>query len=160
MILGRSKLIKNPVEGYDWKNYDKRYGIDGTLTDIPSQLVVEQAMNLILDGYSDATVYDALTNTYGMNSYSAKFIVRKAHDMLLKKEEKQEENMMQKQTYRLLKLYRECLEKGDRKIALSSLAELNKLHKLYTTKIEISSDVFTLDLGIGVDNNDSEEQTD
>lgn len=147
MILGRKKLLEE-VSGYKWENYDKRYGIDATLVDVPSQLIVEQVMNLILDGYSDATVYDALTRTYNMNSYSAKFIVRKAHDVLLKKEEKQEENLMQKQTQRLLKLYRECMEKGDRKTALSSLAELNKLHKLYTTKIELTSDVFCLDLGI------------
>ena len=149
-----------PVDGYDWKNYDKRYGIDGTLTDIPSQLVVEQTMNLILDGYSDGTVYDALVRTYNMNSYSAKFIVRKAHDVLLKKEEKQEENMLQKQNLRLFKLYRKALEKGDEKTALSILSEINKLNKLYTTKIEVTSDVFTLDLGIGGTNDDDKQQED
>lgn len=147
MILGRDKLMK-PVDGYDWKNYDKRCGIDGTLTDIPSQLVVEQTMNLILDGYSDGTVYDALVKTYNMNSYSAKFIVRKAHDVLLKKEEKQEENMLQKQNLRLFKLYRKALEKGDSKTALSILSEINKLNKLYVQKIEISNDSFVLDLGL------------
>lgn len=149
-----------PVDGYEWKNYDKRYGIDGTLTDIPSQLVVEQTMNLILDGYSDGTVYDALVRTYNMNSYSAKFIVRKAHDVLLKKEEKQEENMLQKQNLRLFKLYRKALEKGDEKTALSILSEINKLNSLYTKKIEISSNIFTLDLGFDTKDikNDNTEQ--
>lgn len=149
-----------PVAGYDWKNYDKRYGIDGTLTDIPSQLVVEQTMNLILDGYSDGSVYDALVRTYNMNSYSAKFIVRKAHDVLLKKEEKQEENMLQKQNLRLFKLYRKSLEKGDEKTALSILSEINKLNSLYTKKIEISSNIFTLDLGFDTKDikNDNTEQ--
>lgn len=159
MILGRKKLLEE-VPGYKWENYDKRYGIDATLVDVPSQLIVEQAMNLILDGYSDGTVYDALTRTYNMNSYSARFIVRKAHDVLLKKEEKQEENMLQKQNLRLFKLYRKALEKGDEKTALSILSELNKLNSLYTKRIEISSNVFTLDLGFDTKDikNDNTEQ--
>lgn len=147
-----------PVDGYDWKNYDKRYGIDGTMTDIPSQLVVEQTMNLILDGYSDSTVYDALTKTYNMNSYSARFIVRKAHDVLLKKEEKQEDNMLAKQNLRLFKLYRKALEKGDEKTALSILSEINKLNSLYTKRIEVSTDVFTLDLGLNDKLTDEDKQ--
>lgn len=143
----KTKILE-PVEGYKWSNYDKRQGIDGTLTDIPSQLVVEQVENLILDGYSDGTIYCALTNVYKMNSYSARFIVRKAHYTLLKKEEKQEENMLQKQNFRLFKLYRKALEKGDEKTALSILSEINKLNSLYTKRIEVSTDVFTLDLGL------------
>lgn len=148
----------NPIDGYDWKNYDKRYGIDATLVDVPSQLVVEQTMNLILDGYSDGTVYDALTKTYNMNSYSARFIVRKAHDVLLKKEEKQEENMLAKQNLRLFKLYRKALEKGDEKTALSILSEINKLNSLYTKRIEVSTDVFTLDLGLNDKLTDEDKQ--
>lgn len=143
----KTKLIE-PVEGYKWSNYEKRYGINPSGDDIPSNLVIEQVENLILDGYTDSTIYCALTNTYKMNSYSAKFIVRKAHDTLLKKEEKQEENMLQKQNSRLFKLYRKALEKGDEKTALSILSEINKLNSLYTKRIEVSTDVFTLDLGL------------
>lgn len=143
----KTKLI-DPVEGYKWENYEKRYGINPSGDDIPSNLVIEQVENLILDGYTDSTIYSALTNTYKMNSYSAKFIVRKAHDTLLKKEEKQEENMLQKQNFRLFKLYRKAIEKGDEKTALSILSEINKLNSLYTKRIEVSTDVFTLDLGL------------
>lgn len=155
----KTKLI-DPIEGYKWSNYDKRYGINPSGDDIPSNLVIEQVENLILDGYSDSTIYCALTNVYKMNSYSAKFIVRKAHDTLLKKEEKQTENMLQKQNSRLFKLYRKALEKCDEKTALSILAEINKLNSLYTKRIEISSNVFTLDLGFDTKDikNDNTEQ--
>ena len=143
-----SRIKLEPIEGYDWRNYDKKQGINPSNEDILSNLVVEQVENLILDGYSDSTIYDALYNTYGMNSWSVRFIVRKAHSTLLKKQEKQEENMLKKQNMRLFKLYRAALEREDHKSALNILQEISKLNRLYVNKIEISSDTFVLDLGL------------
>lgn len=143
----KTKLLE-PIEGYDWHNYDKKQGINPSGDDILSNLVIEQVENLILDGYSDYTIYNALYQTYGMNSWSVRFIVRKAHSTLLKKQEKQEENLLKKQNFRLFKLYRDALEKNDQKTALEVLKEVNKLNRLYVNKIEISSDTFTLDLGL------------
>lgn len=143
----KTKLLE-PIEGYKWSNYDKRYGINPSGDDILSNLLVESVENLILDGYSDSTIYNALYQAYGMNSYSVRFITRKAHSTLLKKQEKQEENLLKKQNFRLFKLYRDALEKNDQKTALSILQEVNRLNKLYVNKIEISSDTFTLDLGL------------
>ena len=142
-----TKLLE-PIEGYDWHNYDKKQGINPSGDDILSNLVIEQVENLILDGYSDSSIYDALYNTYGMNSWSVRFIVRKAHSSILKKQEKQEENLLKKQNMRLFKLYRAALEREDHKSALSILQEVNRLNKLYVNKIEISSDAFVLDLGL------------
>ena len=152
----KTKLLE-PVEGYDWRNYNKKQGIDPTGVDILSNLVVEQVENLVLDGYSDSSIYDILYNTYGMNSWSVRFIVRKAHSTLLKKQEKQEENLLKKQNMRLFKLYRAALEREDHKSALMILQEINKLNKLYVNKIEISSDAFTLDLGIDTTNKSDEQ---
>ena len=143
----KTKLLE-PIEGYKWSNYDKRYGINPSGDDILSNLLVESVENLILDGYSDSTIYNALYQAYGMNSYSARFITRKAHSTLLKKQEKQEDNILKKQNFRLFKLYRDALEKNDNKTALQVLQEINKLNRLYVNKIEISSDTFVLDLGI------------
>ena len=143
----KTKLLE-PIEGYKWSNYDKRYGINPSGDDILSNLLVESVENLILDGYSDSTIYNALYEAYGMNSYSVRFITRKAHSTLLRKQESQEENLLKKQNFRLFKLYRDALEKNDQKTALSILQEVNRLNKLYVNKIEISSDTFTLDLGI------------
>ena len=143
-----AKKILEPIEGYKWSNYDKRYGINPSGDDILSNLLVESVENLILDGYSDYTIYNALYQTYGMNSYSVRFITRKAHSTLLKKQEKQEESLLKKQNFRLFKLYRDALEKNDQKTALEVLKEVNKLNRLYVNKIEISSDTFTLDLGL------------
>ena len=150
--------ILEPVPGYDWKKYDKKKGINPSNDDILSNLVVEQVENLILDGYSDSSIYDILYNTYGMNSWSVRFIVRKAHSTLLKKQEKQEENLLKKQNMRLFKLYRAALEREDHKSALMILQEINKLNKLYVNKIEISSDAFVLDLGLSDTTNKSDEQ--
>lgn len=141
------KTIK-PVEGYNWKNYDPKKGINPSGEDVPSNRVVEQVAELILSGYTDSSIRDMLYLTYGMNSYSVKFITGKAHLYINNFEEAQTENLLKKQTSRILKLYRDSVDKGDNKTALSALAELNKLHKLYATKIEISSDTYVLDLGI------------
>ena len=154
----KTKLLE-PIEGYDWHNYNKKQGIDPTGVDILSNLVVEQVENLVLDGYSDSSIYDILYNTYGMNSWSVRFIVRKAHSTLLKKQEKQEENLLKKQNMRLFKLYRAALEREDHKSALMILQEINKLNKLYVNKIEISSDTFTLDLGLSDKQNTNDEQS-
>ena len=153
-----AKKLLEPIEGYDWHNYDKKQGIDPTGIDILSNLVVESVENLILDGYSDSSIYDILYNTYGMNSWCVRFIVRKAHSTLLKKQEKQEENLLKKQNMRLFKLYRAALEREDHKSALSILQEINRLNKLYVNKIEISSDTFVLDLGLSDKQNTNDEQ--
>lgn len=155
-----AKKLLEPVSGYDWHNYDKKQGINPSGDDILSNLVVESVENLVLDGYSDSSIYDILYNTYGMNSWCVRFIVRKAHSTLLKKQEKQEENLLKKQNMRLFKLYRAALEREDNKSALMILQEINKLNKLYTQKIEITSDTFVLDLGFETKDikNDNTEQ--
>lgn len=149
-----------PVEGYDPKNYHHKHGIDATGNDIVSNKVVEQTAQLILAGYSDATIRDRLYETYKVNSYQAKFILGKSHSHIMQYEEEQEKNMLQKQNSRLFGLYRLAMNKGDDKTALAILSEINKLNKLYTTKIEVSTDIFTLDLGIETNNDESKEQTD
>lgn len=153
----KTKLLE-PIEGYKWSNYDKRYGINPSGDDILSNLLVESVENLILDGYSDSTIYNALYQTYGMNSYSVRFITRKAHSTLIKKQEKQEDNILKKQNFRLFKLYRDALERNDLKTSLDVLKEINKLNRLYVNKIEISSDTFVLDLGISDKQTTNNEQ--
>ena len=153
-----SRIKLEPIEGYNWHNYDKKQGINPSNEDVLSNLVVESVENLILDGYSDSSIYDALYNTYGMNSWCVRFIVRKAHSSILKKQEKQEENLLKKQNMRLFKLYRSALEREDHKSALMILQEINKLNKLYVNKIEISSDAFVLDLGLSDKQTTNNEQ--
>ena len=146
-----------PVEGYDPKNYHHKRGIDATGNDIVSNKVVEQTANLILAGYTDSTIRDRLYETYGVNSYQARFIIGKAHTYIMEYEEEQEKNMLKKQNSRLFGLYRSAMNKGDEKIALAILSEINKLNKLYVNKIEISSDNFVLDLGLSDTTNKSDE---
>ncbi len=144
----KSRIKLEPVEGYDWHNYDKKKGIDPTGIDILSNRVVDQAVDLLLAGYSEATARDILYETYGLNSYCVRFILGKAFTKLYADEKKEEENLLKKQNMRLFRLYRNALENNDNKSALSILQEINKLNKLYVNKIEISSDTFTLDLGL------------
>ena len=144
----KSRIKLEPVEGYDWRNYDKKKGIDPTGIDILSNRVIDQAVDLLLAGYSEATARDILYETYGMNSYCVRFILGKAYTKLYADEKKEEENLLKKQNMRLFRLYRSAIEKNDHKSALSILQEINKLNKLYVNKIEISSDTFVLDLGI------------
>ena len=60
---------------------------------------------------------------------------------------------------RLFKLYRAALEREDHKSALSILQEVNRLNKLYVTKVEISSDAFVLDLGLSDKQTTNDEQS-
>ena len=143
-----SRIKLEPVPGYDWRNYDKKKGIDPTGIDILSNRVIDQAVDLLLAGYSEATARDILYETYGMNSYCVRFILGKAFTKLYTDEKKESENLLKKQNMRLFRLYRNALENNDNKSALSILQEINKLNKLYVNKIEISSDTFVLDLGI------------
>lgn len=137
-----------PVEGYDPKNYSYKQGIDATGNDVISQKVVEQIADLILGGYTDATIKNKLWEAYGVNSYQVKFMIGKAHKYLSDFTEEQEKNLLKKQNSRLFGLYRAAMNKGDEKTALEILKEISKLNKLYVNKIEITSDVFTLDLGL------------
>lgn len=146
-----------PVEGYDPKNYHHKHGIDATGNDIVSNKVVEQTAQLILAGYSDATIRDRLYETYKVNSYQAKFITGKAHSHIMEYEEEQEKNMLQKQNSRLFGLYRLAMNKGDEKTALAVLAEINRVNKLYVNKVEVSTSNFVLDLGLTDTSNKSDE---
>ena len=142
-----------PIEGYDPKNYEKRKGVDTSGLDVISNKVIEQTADIILDGFADSTVVDKLYELYGVNSYQANFIIMKAHRFIMDYEEKQEENLLQKQNSRLFGLYRKAMEKREYKAALNVLSEINKLNKLYTTKIEVTGETFVLDLGISTDEN-------
>ena len=153
-----SRIKLEPVEGYDRHNYDKKKGIDPTGIDVVSNKVIDQAVELLLGGYSEATARDILYETYGMNSYCVRFIIGKAYTKLYADEKKEEENLLKKQNMRLFKLYRSALEREDHKSALSILQEINKLNRLYVNKIEISSDAFVLDLGLSDKQTTNDEQ--
>lgn len=153
-----SRIKLEPVEGYDWHNYDKKKGIDPTGIDVVSNKVIDQAVELLLGGYSEATARDILYETYGLNSYCVRFIIGKAYTKLYADEKKEEENLLKKQNMRLFRLYRAALEREDHKSALMILQEINKLNKLYVNKIEISSDAFVLDLGLSEKQNTNNEQ--
>lgn len=146
------------VEGYDPKNYPYKQGIDATGNDILSQKVIEQISNLILAGYTDATIKNKLWEVYGVNSYQVKFMIGKAHKYLSDYTEEQEKNLLHKQNSRLFGLYRAAMNKGDNKTALQVLQEISKLNKLYVQKIEISNDSFVLDLGLTDKTNINNEQ--
>ena len=154
-----SRIKLEPVPGYDWRNYDKKKGIDPTGIDVVSNKVIDQAADLLLGGYSETTARDILYETYGLNSYSAKYIIGKAFSKIYSDEKEESDNLLKKQNMRLFKLYRSALEREDHKSALMILQEINKLNKLYVNKIEISSDTFTLDLGLENTTNKSDEQS-
>ena len=154
----KSRIKLEPVPGYNWKNYDKKKGIDPTGIDVVSNKVIEQAADLLLGGYSEATARDILYECYGLNSYCAKFILGKAFSKIYSDEKEESDNLLKKQNMRLFRLYRSALEREDHKSALMILQEINKLNKLYVNKIEISSDAFVLDLGLSDKQNTNNEQ--
>ena len=155
----KSRIKLEPVPGYNWHNYDKKKGIDPTGIDVVSNKVIDQAVELLLGGYSEATARDILYETYGLNSYCVRFIIGKAYTKLYADEKKEEENLLKKQNMRLFRLYRSALEREDHKSALMILQEINKLNKLYVNKIEISSDAFVLDLGLSDKQTTNDEQS-
>lgn len=137
-------LEVKPIEGYDKTNYEKNKGIgDDTI----SALILDQVINLILDGYSYSHINNNLSPLYHWNSYETKFIYNKAMKSLLERANKQSENLKEKQLQRLLNLMRKCQAAGDRKQELATLAEINKLNSLYVEKVEVTNNevIFRID---------------
>lgn len=157
-VYGKNnKLRLEPIVGYDPKNYDKKQGIDASGNDIISNKVIEQIADIILAGYADSSIRDLIYELYGVNSYQARYMIMKAHKFILDFEEKQEENMLQKQNSRLFGLYRLAMNNNDHKTALAILAEINRVNKLYVNKVEVSTSNFVLDLGLTDTSNKSDE---
>lgn len=141
-----------PVANYDKTNYRKGQAIgDDTI----SYLVLEQVIDLILEGYSFESIHEVVTPAYGWNSYEFKFIYNKAMKVMRDRANKQSENLKEKQLQRLLKLWRRCEKNNDRRAELAVLAEINKLNNLYIEKIELTNNevVFRID---GEDNTEPE----
>lgn len=153
-----SKRIE--VEGYKPENYEYRKGLNISGEDVPSNAMVEAVIDLILSGFSDQSIKEIIVRSYHTNSYATAFIVNRAHKVLHTREEKQSENIFAKQLSRLFMLYRKCLEKGDERTALQTLAEINKISKLYTQKIEVSGEVYSLDFGFNTGKDETDKQND
>ena len=134
------------VKGYDVKNYDKKKGIANPAEDKISNEVVEQVMDLILQGYAFNTISHALGDTYHQNSYQTRHIYHCAEKALLEKSRKQSDDIREKQLQRLLTLYRRAVDIGDRTTELNTLKEINKMQNLYVNKVEVSATEYTLDL--------------
>lgn len=133
-----------PIKGYNKENYEKNKGIgDDTFSD----LIIDQMIGLILDGYSYATIRNNLTPHYHWNSYEMKYIYNKAVKGILDRSTKQQEDLKEKQLQRLLHLYRKCQAANDRKQELATLAEINKLNSLYVEKVEVTNNevIFRID---------------
>ena len=133
-----------PIKGYDQSNYEKTKGISD---DSFSILIVDQVVDLILEGWAYQTIANALCPIYHWNSYQMKFIYAKAMKELLNRSNKQSEDLKEKQLQRLLRLYRKCQDANDRKQELATLAEINKLNSLYVEKVELTNNevVFRID---------------
>lgn len=137
-------LQVKPIEGYDKDNYEKNKAIGD---DTPSDLIIDQVINLILDGYSYSHINNNLSPMYHWNSYEMKFIYNKAMKSLKDRANKQSEDLKEKQLQRLLNLMRKCQAANDRRQELATLAEINKLNSLYVEKVEVTNNevVFRID---------------
>lgn len=137
-------ITVKPIDGYNKENYEKNKGIgDDTFSD----LIIDQVINLILDGYSYNTIRNALTPYYHWNSYEMKFVYNKSVKQMLDRSNKQIDNLKEKQLQRLLNLMRKCQASNDRKGELAVLAEINKLNSLYVEKVEVTNNevIFRID---------------
>lgn len=102
----------------------------------------------IIDGYRIATISGWLSD-YGVDSKIADRFVAAVNKRMLSGCHDIVGDTLYNSIRRLNKIYRDSMESHDRQNAIKAVQELNKLAGLYTQKVEISADVFTMDFGNG-----------
>lgn len=109
-------------------------------------MAIRYTINTILDGGQYSVLISKLTeDEYGLgHCYSqsqAERIVRAARETIRKDVEEQLPNLRDDMISRLLDVYTECRNCGDRYASLKALDQLNKLCGLYENKVKVDCDI-------------------
>lgn len=110
--------------------------------------LADKVEDWLIDGYRNNTIGGWLVD-YGVPvSVADKFVaacykrmISGCHDLI--------GDTLNNSIRRLNKIYRDSMASGDRQNAIKAVQELNKLAGLYTQKVELTADVFTMDFGNG-----------
>lgn len=110
--------------------------------------LADKVEDWLIDGYKNNTISGWLVENGVPCNVSDKFItnvykrmVSGCHDIF--------GDTLNNSVRRLNKIYRDSMAVGDRQNAIKAIQELNKLAGLYTQKVELTADVFTMDFGNG-----------
>ena len=133
-----------------------------------TQVIINKLYNLILNGATSSNLLEYLSDTEFTNgevlTQKQKYEhIQKARWKIRDDFKEESKELRESNLNRLLDLYAESREIGDRLAALNALKEMNKLCGLYEPtkvegKLDLSGDI-TIDFKLN-DNNDKEEEKD
>lgn len=128
------------------KKLDNALGYDAKFKDPATVEILEIAEDALIAGYSKNTIAKLLVEEAGFKYLQAQSLAAKAWKNVMAKGKDRSEGLAERNITRLEHIYKRAMEAGDFKNAISALDQLNKLCKLYTNKVEITTDEYTLDL--------------
>lgn len=128
------------------KKLDNALGYDAKFKDPATVEILEIAEDALISGLSKNTIAKLLVEEAGFKYIQAQSLAAKAWKNVMAKGKDRSEGLAERNITRLEHIYKRAMEAGDLKNAISALDQLNKLCKLYTNKVEITTDEYTLDL--------------
>lgn len=122
-------------------------GYDPKFKEPETIAIIEAVENAYIAGYSRNTIRRLLVQELGLKGEYADAITAKGWKSLHSKGGDREDGMKTKNLARLEHIYHKAMETGDLKNAIAAVDQLNKLCKLYTNKVEVSTNDFEFTIG-------------
>ena len=149
-------MFENCVKSKYSMGYDSKYKEEATIA------IMERIKEALLDGRTKYTISQYLASEMGIKTIYARALCSKVWADLSREGTERKDGMLEKNLQRLERIYERAMDSNDLKQAISALDQINKLCKLYTSKIEVTTDEYYLDLlgdGSGNDDGAKEENT-
>lgn len=146
-------MAKNPLCHYDNKN--KRYEMYNKTLDCIEDLVIK----VIKEGWSRYSLMEYLMKDkelggYGYGQSYAYELIRHANNRIEEMIKETAVDVLSKQLVNLEQLYQKQIKKGNDKMALETLKEINKISGLYKENINHTGEVsYNINIG-GTDGDD------
>lgn len=121
-------------------------GFDLKLKEPETVEMLEIGVNAMLEGMSKNTVAKLLVQEVGMKYINAQTFAGKMWKKMMAVGTDRKDGIPEKNIARLERIYQKAMELNDLKSAISALDQINKIAQVYKSKIEVTTDEYTLDL--------------
>lgn len=109
--------------------------------------LVDAIKDAYLAGYRRNTIAKRLCDEMDFKFDYAQALASKVWKLVMKDSSDREDGIKEKNLARLEHIYHKAMETGDLKNAIAAVDQLNKLCKLYTNKVEVSTNDFEFTIG-------------
>lgn len=105
-----------------------------------TEKIIEDLIRLrTVEGYSTGALVRYLKDTYDYKKSRAFELIREARANVGEFYYKTDESVLEDALERMETMYQRAIERGDDKLALSVIQEMNKVKQLYINKIDLTS---------------------